>query len=85
MNPETIIPAIIVIALLSAIILAMEAPKDNTLTIKVDVSEEETPHVVEEVIKLKRKYKKRVSKKNTITSASPAEKRPIGRPKKAKP
>lgn len=80
MTTETIITSAVIVALLSAILFAIGNPKNDTLTIKIETSEEETPPVIEEVVKPKRKYKKRVSKKNTI--ATVATKKPVGRPRK---
>jgi hypothetical protein len=79
MNTETIITSVVVIALLSAILLAIKKPKNDTLTVKIETSNEETPTVAE-VVKPKRKYKKRVSKKKEMTTE--IAKKPVGRPKK---
>jgi|688.fasta_scaffold322500_3 hypothetical protein len=80
MNTEIIITSVVVISLLSAILLAIKKPKNDTLTVKIERSEEETPNV-DEVVKPKRKYKKRVSKKKAMTT-TPVAKKPIGRPRK---
>jgi hypothetical protein len=79
-----------VVAVATAIILSLfKSSRDLTVTIKMETDEEDDGYPiksdgVEELeVKPKRKYTKRVSKMNVIRN-TPAAKKPVGRPKKAK-
>ena len=79
-----------VVAVATAIILSLfKSSRDLTVTIKMETDEDNDGYPiksdgVEELeVKPKRKYTKRVSKMNVIRT-TPAAKKPVGRPKKAK-
>ena len=78
-----------VVAVATAIILSLfKSSRDLTVTIKMETDEDSDYPIkndgVEELeVKPKRKYTKRVSKLNVIRT-TPAAKKPVGRPKKAK-
>ena len=78
-----------VVAVATAIILSLfKSSRDLTVTIKMETDEDSDYPIksdgVEELeVKPKRKYTKRVSKMNVIRT-TPAAKKPVGRPKKAK-
>ena len=79
-----------VVAVATAVILGLfRSSRDLTVTIKMEKDEEDDGYPiksdgVEELeVKPKRKYTKRVSKMNVIRT-TPAAKKPVGRPKKAK-
>ena len=79
-----------VVAVATAVILSLfKSSRDLTVTIKMETDEDNDGYPiksdgVEELeVKPKRKYTKRVSKMNVIRT-TPAAKKPVGRPKKAK-
>ena len=78
-----------VVAVATAVILSLfKSSRDLTVTIKMETDEDSDYPIkndgVEELeVKPKRKYTKRVSKLNVIRT-TPAAKKPVGRPKKAK-
>ena len=79
-----------VVAVATAVILSLfKSSRDLTVTIKMEKDDEDSDYPiksdgVEELeVKPKRKYTKRVSKLNVIRT-TPAAKKPVGRPKKAK-
>ena len=79
-----------VVAVATAIILSLfKSSRDLTVTIKMEADEDNDGYPiksdgVEELeVKPKRKYTKKVSKLNVIRT-TPAAKKPVGRPKKAK-
>ena len=87
-NSVIIITGIVAVA--TAVILSLfKSSRDLTVTIKMEKDDEDSDYPiksdgVEELeVKPKRKYTKKVSKLNVIRT-TPAAKKPVGRPRKAK-